>query len=671
VKINTLKIKGFLGIGEAEIGLDDRGLVLIQGVNNDDDSADSNGSGKSSLIDALFWCLYGKTSRGLAGDDVINNVTGKNCVVSVIATIDGQNVVITRWRKSKDFHKTSGVSLTVDGVDKTGGTDTLTQMLIDQVVGCNENVFQAAVYSGQENMIDIPSMSDRELKTLIENAANIDLIEVAYVIARQRIADASVYEDKIASEFAQARRTGEVAENEITHTLERVEEWDAAQAGRIETRKDMVKAKIAEAKAQSAKIKAVDTDKLKAKFEAIGEEIDELNAAPSDALDAKLETLGAAGKIADGLKAKLYQAQGKETTGLNEFKRILADIKSATLALEAASGRVGEPCDDCGRPLEEKDLATVIEKAKDKVTALKIKGRAEKAAGILLSDAVNAAQVDFMTALAKVPDMSAILAEKNALKEHLRDAHNRLQIAQDALNGISDMVAHLEALKLSAVDLKTRMDEAIAETNPHTPEIDRRHKAKAVADVATAQAEDALNKASYATLVAKRTAEVFGPKGVRAHILDTVTPFLNDRTAYYIGALSDGAIEAIWSTLTLSKAGELKEKFTITVEKNGAGTFKGLSGGEKRKVRLATMLALQDLVASRATKPISLWIGDEIDTALDSSGLERLMGLLEMKARERGTVLIVSHHDLKHWVRDTVTVTMENQVAKVEGVLCV
>lgn len=53
---------------------------------------------------------------------------------------------------------------------------------------------------------------------------------------------------------------------------------------------------------------------------------------------------------------------------------------------------------------------------------------------------------------------------------------------------------------------------------------------------------------------------------------------------------------------------------------------------------------------SRATKPINLWIADEIDYALDESGLERLMVVLDRKARERGTVLIISHQSgLKDW----------------------
>lgn len=79
----------------------------------------------------------------------------------------------------------------------------------------------------------------------------------------------------------------------------------------------------------------------------------------------------------------------------------------------------------------------------------------------------------------------------------------------------------------------------------------------------------------------------------------------------------------------------------------------------KRKVRIACSLALQDLVASRASKNIELFIGDEIDDALDTAGLERLMGILEAKARERGTVMIISHKEMKSWFRETITVEVK------------
>ena len=43
----------------------------MQGDNQDDPSTSSNGAGKSSLMEALCWVLWGKTARGIAGDDVI------------------------------------------------------------------------------------------------------------------------------------------------------------------------------------------------------------------------------------------------------------------------------------------------------------------------------------------------------------------------------------------------------------------------------------------------------------------------------------------------------------------------------------------------------------------------------------------------------------------------
>jgi DNA repair exonuclease SbcCD ATPase subunit len=46
---------------------------------------------------------------------------------------------------------------------------------------------------------------------------------------------------------------------------------------------------------------------------------------------------------------------------------------------------------------------------------------------------------------------------------------------------------------------------------------------------------------------------------------------------------------------------------------------------------------------------------------LDDAGLERLMGILERKARERGTVLVISHQSLSDWIPNEITVTKESQ----------
>ena len=180
--------------------------------------------------------------------------------------------------------------------------------------------------------------------------------------------------------------------------------------------------------------------------------------------------------------------------------------------------------------------------------------------------------------------------------------------------------------------------------------------------------EERLRELDKRVALLEDAAAVYGPAGVRAHILDTVTPYLNARTQEYLTVLADGNIKAVWNTLTKSKKGELKEKFSIeVVNEKGAESFEGLSGGEKRKVRLATAMALQDMVASRATKPINIFVADEVDHALDESGLERLMTVLNDKAKERGTVLVISHNSLSDWIDNVITVTKESGYGTVSG----
>ena len=101
MKFLKLQVENFMAIASAEVELDQRGLVLIQGVNSDDSSASSNGSGKSTLMNILMWCLYGETAHGVKGDDVLSTDHEKNCRVAVTIEDEGKRYAIIRHRKHK------------------------------------------------------------------------------------------------------------------------------------------------------------------------------------------------------------------------------------------------------------------------------------------------------------------------------------------------------------------------------------------------------------------------------------------------------------------------------------------------------------------------------------------------------------------------------------------
>ena len=106
MKLLKVQAQNFLSLKDVNIDLDNKGLVLIKGKNLDNTSIDSNGSGKSSIVEALVYALYGRTIRGLKGDSVIHKLSKKNMKVALVIEDDnGDLYLIERYRKHST-HKT-------------------------------------------------------------------------------------------------------------------------------------------------------------------------------------------------------------------------------------------------------------------------------------------------------------------------------------------------------------------------------------------------------------------------------------------------------------------------------------------------------------------------------------------------------------------------------------
>lgn len=647
MKFTSLHVRNFLTIGEAApISLDGKGLVLIQGVNEDDTSAVSNGAGKSSIPDALCWALYGTTAREETGDAVVNNVVKKDTSVEVVMVDGATHYRVTRYRKHKEYKNQTFVqSWTASDpgtvIDMSKGTEKETQEVINQIMGCSLDVFVAAIYAGQEQMPDLPKMTDKQLKLLIEEAAGVERLEEAYAMARFELQEAKTDLDV---EFRKL---------------------DAAKSGLATLRAKIAKARIDHTEFEDFRSARHDAHMKEAEGikATLMRQVAELKKYPELPLTTELAAIDAQLSDFRLIQNQRSDAQSLVNDELFQVRRGRDEIETATkyaLRLKTAYENAGpeslEPCPTCGKARDGNDLEAYKAHLKSELTVAlqKLAALKKKMAEIdepALADAQR--RLDAIT----LPDVTAVSARRAEIADQLRSV--------TCLK--SDM-----ALKKKDYDLKVeRARDALTAKNPHDGVVAMLEDAEKEHVVEIGELEKRIASLEERVAICNDVVKVFGPAGVRAHILDTVTPFLNERTADYLSALSDGNITAVWSTLSTTAKGDLKEKFNIDVENGkGAKSFRGLSGGEKRKVRLATMLALQDLVASRATKPIDLWIGDEIDDALDDAGLERLMSVLERKARERGTVLVISHNALTDWVDEVATVVKRGELSVIEGALC-
>lgn len=645
MKFTHLEIQNFLTIGSASIHLDDRGLNVIQGANDDDTSANSNGAGKSSVVDALCWALYGSTAREVKGDDVVNDSAKKNCRV-VVNLVNGEaQYRITRHRKHKEHKNALHLhALNADGsyADMSKGTDAETQKEVEKVLGCAQDVFMAAIYSGQEVMPDLPKMTDRELKSLIEEGAGMRRIELAYEEARARRTSLNSAVDTLGATIANIKTR--VARDEGALAIKSAERdtWNAGRDARLLTAQEQAgTARTALANAAAQLLKKNDER--------------DAHLAERSALDAKLSEHSAIESAARVAERNATNADlAVDRAALANAKLAVENIAAQ---IENASEELAKPCPECGKPHTEDELAEYVAHRTKRLEEARVSLELVKANVQKQALAAVAAKAAAAKARAEVPDVSALTARRSEL-DRLLKAYEDEKAAVSRLKMTADAAASALAMREGEVcPLDAVVEQLLHQITTDTAALGG-HAAK-------------MDELSKKVQVADAVVKVFGPAGVRAHILDTVTPFLNERTADYLSALSDGAIHATWSTLTKSASGDLKEKFSIEVTNDKGGkSFRALSGGEKRKVRLATALALQDLVASRATQSIQLWVGDEIDDALDPAGLERLMTILERRARERGTVVVISHNDLSDWADQVTVVRKSGGISTVEGSLC-
>ena len=120
MKFLSIKVRNFFSIRKLKLNLEERGTILITGRNMDNPAANSNGSGKSSIWDALIWCLYGRVVRDDVGaDDVLNNKTKGGCAVTVrIQDDDGRIWTLVRTRGVKS---SPSLDMRCDRGDAGGG----------------------------------------------------------------------------------------------------------------------------------------------------------------------------------------------------------------------------------------------------------------------------------------------------------------------------------------------------------------------------------------------------------------------------------------------------------------------------------------------------------------------------------------------------------------------
>lgn len=201
----SLHAKNFLSVGDAFYSLEDQGLVLVNGDNRDVDCASSNGAGKSNLFtEALTWCLFGVTTKGLFADGVLPQPDGRECSVCTQLSAEGKQLAVTRYRKHSEGR--SSLSILVDGQDVSRTTVAATEKLLGQILGVDRQTFLYTTVLGQGLLYRFSQLTDQTRKEVLESIARLEVFEHARKAARKALQELKMVQEGQGGRFQEVLR---------------------------------------------------------------------------------------------------------------------------------------------------------------------------------------------------------------------------------------------------------------------------------------------------------------------------------------------------------------------------------------------------------------------------------------------------------------------------------
>lgn len=607
--------KNFQSWNELDFEFND-GVTLLKGFNHDDQT--SEGSGKSSIVNALCWGLYGKVPEDDVKIDDVIKYGEKHCSVEV--AIGHDFIIRSRGPNELRIMKYDGVChKAVKGKDARE-----TQKMIEELIGMSFETFCQTVYFPQGYNKKFVKASQEDRGKVLSEIQDLSVFDRGYKEAHELIKP----EKKKLEDLKHKNELQGIHYNNNLRSISDHQNFTAQQKTQLETQLNSINSTIKDKEDQGAKLQ----DKLR-NFKS--EDPAQIEVYQSD-----IKVLEDRSQEIQGLKSKVDLQLSEVNNNLNNKNRLLSNLKSdndrinkLNLEKDKLAHFIKNPsqtCPTCGSSLADCDTSHALEESATKELEIQklYEGTAQlnqQLSGLsesLDTNSLNEQLIKHRTDIQQINTIIYDLREKCKNIDRVKYEYANTQKMFQMIEGdLGNLRKQFEQVSNQEIDDRKEVIHVLQSENLLSEEI----------------IESVNNLIEAANLRISRLENLKqGFKEVKSYTFNSVLKELSRRSNDYLQDLFEVPMSLRFTNDNMKIGLDIK----INKIPRSYGLF---SGGQQRRIGLSIDLALSDIITSRTGAKLNLFILDEYFKDLSESSMEKCLHLLEKLGKP---IVLIEHNSI-------------------------
>ena len=590
----NIHIENFLSFGTADLLLDRGNYVLVKGENeNPVDNAESNGSGKSAIFDAIVWALTGTTTRECKNVSNINSDNGAK--VTLYFNVDDCEYEVTRTKDYKPLGSTLKIIRNGEDVSGKGIRDS-EKLLSEYLPDLTSSFLGSVIILGQGLPQRFSNNTPSGRKDVLEKLSKSDFM---IDDLKQKVSDRKTQIQKLIRENEDKLLAATTSKSRMLKQKESIDRYlqELPDKHELQEKIDTYNRKVEEL------VEEVEGKKQRLESESITE--------LSKEKECKLLQLSS---LNSSMYSELEQKKSEYSDQINELSERKQSLKSYIRTNE----NIRDVCPTCGQKLigvEKPNVDKERQELSEVETSLfDISAKRDSELNVIKDSYMKKSkELDN-----EIQQLGNEILEKSKAQSELKRSIEDLQKSiEQCKYRVASLVGQMDALEENAVRYNQELTSICDQLNEIEKEI-----------LYYTNEQGPLNRRSE--IISKMNTIL--SRDFRGYLLTNVINYISDRAKFYSMQVFGN------DNIGFQLAGNAIEISFDNKE------YSNLSGGEKQRVDLIIQLSIRDMLCKFMGFSSNIIVLDEFIDGLDAKGCEQILGLIANNLTDVGTVYIITHH---------------------------